>query len=85
MIGSVRGTIYKVAITVTALRIDPNKIVPIVSEEIARRLQITGTTTAQGLILWEAQDGNVVLQPIPNSVPSEVTVFVTSQIARSFV
>lgn len=84
-IGSVRGIIYKVAITVTALRIDPYKIVPIVSEEITRRLQVPGTATSQGLTIWEAQDGNVVLQPIPNSVPSEVTVFVTSQIARSFV
>ncbi len=85
MIGSVRGVIYKVAITVTALRINPYTIIETVSAEISNRLGIPGAGTSQGLTIWEAVDGNVVLQPIPNSVPSEVTVFVTSQIVRSFV
>ena len=85
MIGSVRGTIYKVAVTVVALRINPYTIVETISEEISNRLGAEGTETSQGLIIWHANDGNVVLQSIQGSVPSTVTIFLTSQIARTFI
>jgi hypothetical protein len=84
MIGSVRGTIFKVAVTITALRISPYTIIATVSEDISRKLQVQGTVVSDELTVWDAPDGNVVLQPIPGSVPSQVTVFVTSNIARSF-
>jgi hypothetical protein len=84
MIGSVRGVIFKVAVTVVALRINPNTIVETVSEEISNRLHLPGAQTPEGFVIWDADDGNVVLQPIPDSVPSTVAVFITSQIVRSF-
>lgn len=84
MIGSIKGTIYKVAVTVTALRIDPDSLIPTVSAEISRLLQVDGATAADGVMVWDADDGNVVMQPVRDSVPSEVIIFLTSNIARSF-
>lgn len=85
MIGSVRGVIYKVAITVTALRISPHMLIPTVAGEISSRLQTQGTTTPQGLTIWETGDGNVVLQPLPDTATSQATVFVTSQLVKSLI
>ena len=85
MVGSVRGVIYKVAITVTALRISPHTLIPTVANEISNHLHMQGTSAAQGLTIWEAIDGNVVLQPLPDTATSQLTVFVTSYIVKSLV
>lgn len=85
IIGSVQGTIYKVAITVTALTIGPHELVPRISEIISSTLGTSPTSIRGEMMVWHGDDGNVVLQPIPNSVPSEATIFLTSNLVRPHV
>ena len=85
IVGSVHGKIYKVAITITALTISPYDLIPKVSEIISGALGKSPTELSAEFLVWDADDGNVVVQPIPDSVPSEVTVFLTSNIVRPYV
>jgi len=82
MIGSLHGVIYKVAVTITSLRTSPHDLIPRVMFQVSNHLQTQGIATPQGLVVWDANDGNVVLQQLPD-VLTKCTMFVTSQIARS--
>ena len=84
MVGCVRGTIYKVAVTVTPLRVSLDGFVERVSNEITERLKTKAKASPAGVTIWDGDDGNVVLQEIPGGMLPEVTVFITSNIARSF-
>lgn len=85
IVGSVQGKIYKVAITVTALTISPYELIPKISDIVSNTLCKSPKNLPGEMMVWDGDDGNVVVQPIPNSVPSEVTVFLTSNIVRPHV
>jgi hypothetical protein len=85
LVGSVDGKIYKVAITVTALTVSPYELVPKVSEIVSSALGTSPRALPGEMMVWDGDDGNVVLQPIPNSVPSQVNIFLTSNIVRPHV
>lgn len=85
IVGSVHGIIYKVAITITALTISPYEVVPKISEIVTQALGGAPQELPGEVLLWDGDDGNVVVQPIPNSIPTEVTVFLTSNMVRPYV
>lgn len=78
IIGYVRGIIYKVAITVTAIRGSPYGFFEFVSDEISDTLDIKPTDSQNGIMIWDAEDGNVVLQEIFNDSLPTVMIFITS-------
>ncbi len=85
IVGSVGGKIYKVAVTVTALTISPYELVPKVIEVVSTALGTNPRGLPGDLMVWDGDDGNVVVQPIPNSVPSKVAIFLTLNIVRPYV
>jgi hypothetical protein len=85
LVGIVRGMIYKVAVTITPLRVSPYGFVERVATEVSQRLGATADKSPAGVLVWDGDDGNVVLQEVPGGALPAVTVFVTSNIARGFV
>lgn len=85
VVGSVQGQIYKVAITLTALTISPYELIPKISAQVSGSLGCDPSELQGGILLWDGEDGNVVVQPVPNSVPSRAKVFLTSNIVRPYV
>ncbi|HXF41914.1 MAG TPA: hypothetical protein VN687_19515 [Blastocatellia bacterium] len=83
-LGSVRGTIYKVALEAKAAdRDDAVEISTSVYSTLQERL---GSPTQQGdgIFLWDAADGNIVLQVANIGGDRRIMVFFTSSIARTF-
>lgn len=85
IVGSVHGKIYKVAITITAPIISPYEIVQKTAEIITNALGSAPIELPSEILLWDGDDGNVVVQPVPNSIPTAVMVFLTSNAVRSYV
>jgi hypothetical protein len=85
IVGSVQGRIYKVAITVIALTISPYELIPKISQIVSSALGTSPKDLPREMMVWDGDDGNVVVQRIPNSVPSEATIFLTSNVVRPYV
>jgi hypothetical protein len=74
-VGLTRGVVYKVAITLTPAR-EINHLLDTVTTCVERHLDSHPTTAVDGLLIFDADDGNVVVQEMPDS--ANVVVYATS-------
>ena len=77
-VASTRGIVYKVAITLTSPRSAPGELLGTVATSVEQHLGTHPTTGIDGLLAFDADDGNVVVQEMPDSAAPQVVVYVTS-------
>lgn len=83
-IASVRGTIYKVALEAKATdQQDAVKLSSMVYEIFQNKLGSTSERT-DSIFIWDADDGNAILQLANVMGDRRIMVFFTSRIVRSF-
>ncbi len=80
-VGSSRGMVYKVAIALSAPRGSAVDLLNKVTSCIERHLGIPPTTAIDGLLSFDADDGNVVVQEFTDGTPAQVVVYATSMAA----
>jgi len=71
-----RGVVYKVAITLTASRAARGELLSTVASCVEQHLRSHPTTAVDGLLIFNADDGNVVVQEMPDG--AQVVVYATS-------
>jgi hypothetical protein len=81
-VGLMRGVVYKVALTLTSSRDDRN-LLDTVTASVERHLETHPTTAIDGLLIFDADDGSVVVQEMPDS--AIVVVYATSTTAATLV
>jgi hypothetical protein len=81
-VGLTRGVVYKVAITLTPSR-EINNLLDTVTACVERHLDSHPSTAIDGLLIFDADDGNVVVQEMPDS--ANVVVYATSTTAATLV
>ncbi len=74
-VGVTRGVVHKVAIVVSSQRHD---LLAIVTEIIECHLGDHPTTAVDGMLIFDGDDGNVMVQEIAGASPAQVVVYVTS-------
>jgi len=82
-VGVTRGVVYKVAITLTSPRSVPGELLSTVANCIEQHLGTHPTTGIDGLLAFDAADGNVVVQEMSDSASPQVVVYVTSTAATT--
>ncbi len=83
-LGSVRGAIYKVGLeTIAGDRDDAVELTSQVMQLLGDRFGV-GTQRGEGLWMWDADDGNVVMQIANVMGERRVMVFLTSRTAGEF-
>jgi len=82
-VGVARGIVYKVAITLISPRHTPADLLVAVSACIEQHLGSHPTTAVDGLLIFDAADGNVVVQEVPDGARAHVVVYATSTSAAT--
>ena len=77
-VGLMRGVVYKVAISLTSPRAVRGELLGMVASCVERHLGNHPTTAVDGLLIFDADDGNVVVQEMPDTTPAQVVVYATS-------
>ncbi|HXS53112.1 MAG TPA: hypothetical protein VN782_11315 [Usitatibacter sp.] len=80
LMGSVQGVIFKAAVTADYALSNSMSLAAEAADEISEKLGASFTSTPQGLMLWEADDGNAVLQAIDIPGARKLSLFLTSKI-----
>lgn len=83
-VASVRGTIYKIALESSAR--DKDDAVSLSTEVFMTIQKTLGPPTEErdGLIVWDADDGNAILQLANVAGDRRIMLFLTSRIVRTF-
>ncbi|HEX4480512.1 MAG TPA: hypothetical protein VH082_06865 [Rudaea sp.] len=77
-VGLMRGIVHKVAIVVTSARNESVDLLGEVAAYIERHLDSHPTTAVDGLLIFDGEGGNVVVQETVGTSPAQVVVYVTS-------
>lgn len=72
------GVVHKVAIVVPSRRERTGNLLNSVAACVERHLGDHPTTAIDGLLVFEGEDGTVVVQEVVGSAPTNVIVYVTS-------
>ena len=81
-VGLARGVVYKVAIALTS-RGGPGDLLDTVAACIENHLGRHPTTAVDGLLVFDADDGNLVVQEFRDAAPAQVVVYATSKAAAT--
>jgi hypothetical protein len=81
---SVNGLIFKVAVTADYALSNSISLAMDAMEAVSDKLGFNGTPMPGGIVLWEADDGNAVIQSFDVMGDRKLSLFLTSNIARSF-
>jgi hypothetical protein len=82
-VGLAHGIVYKVAITLVPKRNAPDDLLGTVISCVERHLDAHPTTAVDGLLIFDADDGNVVVQEFPDSTPPRIVVYATTKTAAT--
>jgi uncharacterized metal-binding protein len=82
-VGVTRGIVHKVAIVLASPRDSTSNLLDTVIECVERHLGSHPTTAIDGLLIFDGEDGNVVVQEMPDSAPAQVLVYATSTTAAT--
>lgn len=82
-VGVTRGVVHKVAIVVTSSRNDSTGMLDTVTSCIEKHLGDHPATAIDGMLIFDGEDGNVMVQEVAGSVPAQVVVYATSREAAT--
>jgi len=84
-VGVTRGVVHKVAIVVTSPRDASASMLDAVTSCLEEHLGDHPATAIDGMLIFDGEDGNVMVQEVAGSLPAQVVVYATSRKAATLV